>query len=68
MIEDKYIGLALAVSSSLAIGTSFIITKKVALNFSVSYKLVSNPLLCRALTMPLSETRMARKRRTTLHI
>ncbi|EKM76461.1 hypothetical protein AGABI1DRAFT_44772 [Agaricus bisporus var. burnettii JB137-S8] len=28
MIEDKYIGLALAVSSSLAIGTSFIITKK----------------------------------------
>lgn len=29
MVEDKYIGLALAVSSSLAIGTSFIITKKV---------------------------------------
>ncbi|KXN80938.1 Magnesium transporter NIPA2 [Leucoagaricus sp. SymC.cos] len=28
MVEDKYIGLALAVSSSLAIGTSFIITKK----------------------------------------
>ncbi|CAH6723912.1 hypothetical protein CLIB1444_23S00254 [[Candida] jaroonii] len=27
-MEDKYIGLALAVSSSLAIGTSFIITKK----------------------------------------
>ncbi|EFP84049.2 uncharacterized protein PGTG_09762 [Puccinia graminis f. sp. tritici CRL 75-36-700-3] len=27
-VEDKYIGLALAVSSSLAIGTSFIITKK----------------------------------------
>jgi len=27
-LEDKYIGLALAVSSSLAIGTSFIITKK----------------------------------------
>jgi hypothetical protein len=31
MVEDKYIGLALAVSSSLAIGTSFIITKKVVL-------------------------------------
>jgi hypothetical protein len=31
MVEDKYIGLALAVSSSLAIGTSFIITKKVSL-------------------------------------
>ena len=29
MVEDKYIGLALAVSSSVAIGTSFIITKKV---------------------------------------
>jgi hypothetical protein len=28
MVEDKYIGLALAVSGSLAIGTSFIITKK----------------------------------------
>jgi hypothetical protein len=29
MVHDKYIGLALAVSGSLAIGTSFIITKKV---------------------------------------
>ena len=29
MVEDKYIGLALAISSSFAIGTSFIITKKV---------------------------------------
>lgn len=28
LVEDKYIGLGLAVSSSLAIGTSFIITKK----------------------------------------
>lgn len=28
MIDDKYIGLALAVSSSLAIGTSFVLTKK----------------------------------------
>ncbi|KAM9902871.1 hypothetical protein OXX79_003709 [Metschnikowia pulcherrima] len=28
MVADKYIGLALAMSSSLAIGTSFIITKK----------------------------------------
>ncbi|KAJ9111650.1 hypothetical protein QFC19_001007 [Naganishia cerealis] len=28
MVEDKYIGLGLAISSSLAIGTSFIITKK----------------------------------------
>ncbi|KAF2466325.1 DUF803-domain-containing protein [Lindgomyces ingoldianus] len=28
MVEDKYVGLMLAVSSSLAIGTSFVITKK----------------------------------------
>ncbi|KZS97161.1 DUF803-domain-containing protein [Sistotremastrum niveocremeum HHB9708] len=28
MVEDKYIGLCLAISSSIAIGTSFIITKK----------------------------------------
>lgn len=28
LVEDKYIGLGLAISSSLAIGTSFIITKK----------------------------------------
>ncbi|CAK7215963.1 hypothetical protein SCUCBS95973_002644 [Sporothrix curviconia] len=28
MLEDKYIGLALAMASSLAIGTSFVITKK----------------------------------------
>ena len=30
MVEDKWIGLALAMSGSLAIGTSFIITKKVS--------------------------------------
>jgi hypothetical protein len=28
MLEDKYIGLALAVASSFLIGISFIITKK----------------------------------------
>ncbi|KAI1478626.1 hypothetical protein K445DRAFT_28265 [Daldinia sp. EC12] len=28
MLDEKYIGLALAISSSLAIGTSFVITKK----------------------------------------
>jgi hypothetical protein len=28
MVEDKYVGLMLAVSSSLAIGASFVITKK----------------------------------------
>jgi hypothetical protein len=29
MVDDKYIGLGLAVSGTVAIGTSFIITKKV---------------------------------------
>ena len=28
MLEDKYIGLALAITSTIAIGTSFVITKK----------------------------------------
>ena len=37
MVEDRYIGLLLAVSSSLAIGTSFIITKKVLVFFFVRY-------------------------------
>ncbi|KAG6909926.1 hypothetical protein DXG01_014448 [Tephrocybe rancida] len=32
MVDDKYIGIALAVSGSVLIGTSFIITKKVGLN------------------------------------
>lgn len=39
MVDDKYIGLALALASSLAIGTSFIITKKV-------YRLLRSALLC----------------------
>jgi hypothetical protein len=29
MLDDRYIGLALAISSSFAIGTSIILTKKV---------------------------------------
>ena len=28
MVEDKYIGLLLAITSTLAIGSSFVITKK----------------------------------------
>ncbi len=28
MVEDKYVGLALAILSTMAIGTSFVITKK----------------------------------------
>jgi hypothetical protein len=34
MLEDKYIGLALAVSGTVAIGSSFIITKKAGLIYS----------------------------------
>jgi hypothetical protein len=29
MVDDKYIGLALAISGTFAIGASFIVTKKV---------------------------------------
>jgi hypothetical protein len=32
MVEDKYIGLALAIASSAAIGTSTVITKKVGVD------------------------------------
>lgn len=37
MVEDKYIGLALAISGTLAIGSSFIITKKVSVYFLCVY-------------------------------
>lgn len=46
-MEDKYIGLLLAVSSSVAIGTSFIITKKVGFLielFSLSLEINSRTL------------------------
>jgi len=41
MIEDKYIGLVLALSSSMAIGMSAIITKKVS-NLAVVHLWVQN--------------------------
>ena len=45
MLEDKYIGLSLAVSGSLAIGTSFIITKEVgSLPIYPQYTLISGHL------------------------
>lgn len=52
MVDDKYIGLALAMSSSLAIGTSFIITKKGLIDTSnrlgsdstTSHKYLQNPI------------------------
>jgi hypothetical protein len=37
MVDDKYIGLALAVSSSAAIGTSTVITKKVARQLALAF-------------------------------
>jgi hypothetical protein len=39
MVEDKYVGLALAVSGTVAIGSSFIITKKVHAALLQSYDL-----------------------------
>ena len=37
MVDDKYIGLVLSLSGSVAIGTSFIITKKVTSPFLPFY-------------------------------
>lgn len=63
-MEDKYIGLALAMSSSLAIGTSFIITKKGLMNASrlsgtdqvQGYEYLSNPIWWAGmLTMAIGE-------------
>jgi hypothetical protein len=39
MVEDKYVGLALAVSGTVAIGSSFIITKKVRNSSSDDHQL-----------------------------
>ncbi len=48
MVEDKYIGLLLAMSSSLAIGTSFIITKKVRPSLVLpDISRTNSPSLCR---------------------
>ncbi|KAF8473442.1 magnesium transporter NIPA-domain-containing protein [Kalaharituber pfeilii] len=51
MIEDKYIGLALAITSSVAIGTSFIITKRGLMETAKSrgfegegYSYLTNPI------------------------
>lgn len=51
LVEDKYIGLALAISGSFAIGTSFIITKKGLMAASSqqgfqgdSYQYLKNPI------------------------
>ncbi|ODV95616.1 hypothetical protein PACTADRAFT_17116 [Pachysolen tannophilus NRRL Y-2460] len=64
MVDDKYIGLALAMSSSLAIGTSFIITKKGLINASKisgndqvqGYEYLQNPIWWAGmLTMAIGE-------------
>ena len=41
MVEDKYVGLALAVSGTVAIGSSFIITKKVHAAFLQSDDIIT---------------------------
>lgn len=63
LLEDKYIGLGLAISSSLAIGTSFIITKKGLMSASDKhgfqgdgYEYLKNPLWWAGmLTMAIGE-------------
>ncbi|ANZ75078.1 BA75_02410T0 [Komagataella pastoris] len=64
MVDDKYIGLALAISSSLAIGTSFIITKmglndtskKQGSNVVQGHEYLKNPLWWAGIaTMALGE-------------
>lgn len=77
MVDDKYIGLALAISGSLAIGMSFIITKKVC-PFSVSFRPGTNQCFSfsfvarspcnRVSTMLLSATRTALRRQTISRI
>jgi hypothetical protein len=67
MLEDKYIGLALAVSSSLAIGTSFIITKKVGGTHFPMLFVVLNSISCRALMTLLNAMHMEHKPRTIMH-
>ena len=42
MVDDKYIGLALAIAGSSAIGMSFIITKKVGVLASVEIVLMGS--------------------------
>lgn len=44
-MEDKYIGLLLAVSASVAIGSSFIITKKVCMIADHSIEQMSNVVI-----------------------
>lgn len=63
LVEDKYIGLGLAISSSLAIGTSFIITKKGLMAASsqqesdtVGFEYLKNPIWWAGmLTMAIGE-------------
>jgi hypothetical protein len=66
MLEDKYIGLALAVSGTVAIGSSFIITKKACLVYSLL--LVGRPLTKpRVLMMQQTEGAHIRKHPMTTH-
>ena len=74
-MEDKYIGLILAVSGSVAIGTSFIITKKVSFRFHFIIPILIVDLfslifrnLCRAWTMLLWIRLMAHTPQITFHI
>ncbi|KAJ1830076.1 hypothetical protein LPJ73_008336, partial [Coemansia sp. RSA 2703] len=46
MVDEKYIGMALAMSSSLLIGTSFVLTKKGLMETSSRYGSAMDSLHC----------------------
>jgi hypothetical protein len=66
MVEDKYVGLALAVSGTVAIGSSFIITKKVPVASLQSYELFYHPPLRASMKQEREGIRILKHRMTTL--
>lgn len=66
MVEDKYVGLALAVSGTVAIGSSFIITKKVPVASLQSYEHFYHPPHRVSMKQEKEGIRTLRHRMTTL--
>lgn len=54
MVDDKYIGIALAIGGTFAIGSSFIVTKKVEMLSSAHPNPYLFPTLSRALMLSQS--------------
>ena len=65
MVEDKYVGLALAVSGTVAIGSSFIITKKVRNSPSDDHHLYL-PLRRDSMKQEIEDTHILKHLMTTL--